>query len=242
MGKDVMILGVSGSPRKGATSKAIRICLEAAEQVPGVTTRLIDLANKRIHCCTNCNVCKSKDLSYCALFKDKDDFTDEYMDLYRRCDGIILASPIYLMNPTGLLTNFLGRMRPTGGEHRRLAVDGMRMGGCIAVGGRRNGGQDITTGALTSMLQSSGTSVVGGDVLFYNGATVWSKNEKDFDDPQGEMELKILGRKVAYATKIMGAGLEALKDSLQDANFWGFTSPEEQLDAYEKMGLSFLAK
>jgi multimeric flavodoxin WrbA len=235
-----MILGVSGSPRKGATTKALRQCLAAAAEVPGVVTHTIDLAGKKINACLGCNSCKKKSLPNCPVYQD--DFETEHIELFRRCDGIIVASPVYMMNPTGLLSNFFSRVRPSGGKSRRFARDAARIGGCIAVGGRRNGGLETTLQALAGILHTHGISVAGGDVLFYNGATVWSQNEKDYDDGLGSLELQILGRKVAFLAKIMSAGLDVLGNSISDANFKGFISREQELAAYEEMGLSFLAE
>lgn len=235
-GSNVRLLGVSGSPRRGATSKALEICLAAAATVPGVETACIDLAGKDIPCCKNCNACRTQHLPRCPVFQD--DFSDAYLELYRSCDGILLASPLYSMNPTGLLLNFLSRMRPSGGSRRDGSFEGLRVGGCIAVGGRRNGGQDLAVATLNAALQSTGANVVGGGVYFYNGAAVWSKNERDFDDPTGIVELETLGRKVACVASVMKAGRDALGDRLTPAACAGFASDEARRQASELLGLS----
>lgn len=234
--KKVLILGINGSPRRGATAKALSITLNAASQVPGVETSCIDLAGKKIHCCLGCNACRIRNLDHCPVFED--DFTNEMMSLYLRCDGIILASPLYSMNPTGLLMNFLNRMRPSGGSRIPRGMTGMRMGGCLAVGGRRNGGQDAALSAMNAALQSTGTNVVGGGVYFYNGAAVWSRNDKSFEDPTGVVELEALGRKVAWASKIVQTGLTCLEGQVSAANCSGFSSPEEMAQARAQLGLS----
>lgn len=232
----VLILGVSGSPKHGATSKALQICLNAAAQVPGVQTACIDLAGKQIQCCTGCNACRNRGLDYCPVYQD--DFCDTYMSLYLQCSGIILASPIYSMNPTGLLSNFLNRMRPSGGSKYPRSMAGMRVGGSIAVGGRRNGGQDTALAAMNSALQSTGTNVVGGGVYFYNGAAVWSKNQREFDDPTGVLELEAMGRKVAWLAKVIDAGLTVLDGKISNVNCAGFMSDTQMEQARKQLGLS----
>ena len=234
--RKVLILGINGSPRRGATARALSISMEAASHVPGIETACIDLAGKNIHCCLGCDACRSRNQGHCLVFQD--DFTDEMMSLYQRCDGIVLASPLYSMNPTGLLMNFFNRMRPSGGGRTHQGISGMRMGGCIAVGGRRNGGQDTALAAMNAALQSTGTNVVGGGVYFYNGAAVWSHNDKSFDDPTGVIELEALGRKVAWASKIVQAGLVYLEGQVSVANCSGFSSLEEMAQARIQLGLS----
>lgn len=235
MTNNVVILGVSGSSRKGATHKALDICLEAAKEVKGVEIRRIDLAGKLINTCRGCNACFGRDPAGCPVFRD--DFDSDWLEMYDTCDAIILASPIYSMNPTGLLNSFMSRMRASGQTRVQRAARGMRIGGSIAVGGRRNGGQDLTLATLNAMMQSGGTNVVGGGTLFYNGAAVWSQNERDFQDQTGILELEVLGRKVAYATKIVQAGLKALSDELSPANLMGAHSLESLAEHYRQLGL-----
>lgn len=231
---DVQILGIAGSPRKGATSKAMQACLSAAAEVPGTQTTCVDLAGKKINCCLNCGRCSKEKLGYCPVFKD--DFVKEYHDLYLNCDAIILASPIYQFNSTGLLQNFLSRMRPLGSLSRSGRF-GMRIGSSIAVGGRRNGGQDYVITSLNQALMSSGTNVVGGGVHFYNGAAVWSHNEKNFDDPLGLHELSVVGRKVAYVAKVVKQGLCTMPQPLEKANYMGYKNAKELEDGYAILGL-----
>ena len=233
--RPVRILGVSGSPRKGATLQAVRHCLAAAEQLPGVETELIDLSGKEIQCCIHCDTCRKQKLAYCPVFQD--DFQTSYLESYQRCDGIILASPLYMMNPTGLLSNFIARMRPGGGSLCTRAAAGLRIGGAIAVGGRRNGGQDSALSTMNALLQSGGTNVVGGGVLFYNGASIWSQNRKELDDPTGYLELEILGRKVAAVAKAVTSGAEALGDTWSVFHGAGFLSETQMVQAYSKIGI-----
>ena len=56
----VKIMGVSGSPQKGATQFSVREALKAAAQVPGVTVDFIDLKAKKINFCIHCNRCVKK--------------------------------------------------------------------------------------------------------------------------------------------------------------------------------------
>ncbi len=234
MKEECRILAVSGSPRNGATVKATRICLEAAEEIPGIKTEFINLANKQINCCINCNGCFRNKDGRCAAFND--DFLEEYLYLYASCDALILASPIYEMSLTGLLSNFISRLRPIAEKARSGAFD-MRFGASIAVGGMRNGGQDTTLSTINRKLQTLSINVVGGGVQFYNGAAVWSKNQKDFDDEKGILELQVLGRKIAYLTKAMRCGVDYMKDEIRDYNYAGFNSREQMNDIYKKIGL-----
>lgn len=234
--KKSLILGISGSPRVSVTSKALDSALKAAESVPGITTMKIDLSGHDINCCKNCNVCIKKSLDTCPVFKD--DLKDEYYEMYKNCDGIILATPIYHMNATGLIQNFLSRMKPLS-PCARKGKFGSRMGAGIAVGGMRNGGQDFVLTVLNNMLQSSGVNIIGGGVQFYNGAAVWSKNQRDFTDENGILETQALGRKLAYMCKVVQSGIDTLGEDINDANFLGFHNDEDLKQGYLNRGLEY---
>ncbi len=230
----IKILGVSGSPRNSATSQALDVALAAAASVNGVEITKIDLAGLNINCCKNCNACSEKKLEYCPAFRD--DFRSEFLEAYKHCHGIILASPIYHMTATGLLQNFISRMKPLG-PYGRQGKFGCRMGACIAVGGIRNGGQDLCLSVMNSMLQSTGTNIIGGGVQFYNGASVWSQNKTTLQDDWGRMEAEALGRKLAYICKIMQAGKERLNTEMNDANFLGYVDQDALMAGYKARGL-----
>lgn len=234
MSKNVTILGICGSPRNSATHEALTLALEAAESVGGVTIQRIDLNNQNIQCCRNCNVCLKKKCGYCPVIDDS--MEREYYELYKKCDGILLASPLYYMTATGLLQNFLSRMRPLA-DYARQGNFGSRMGGAIAVGGMRNGGQDFCLSVLNNMLLATGTNIIGGGVQFYNGASVWSQNNKKLTDDIGMAECKALGRKLAIMCKVVIEGKHLLQQTLEQANFLGFEDVYKLAEASKVRGL-----
>ena len=193
--REILLLGVSVSPRKSATEQALDIALASGGTVPGTKTAKISLAGKKMSCCINCNRCIREDSGRCMVFED--DFSDEYLELFKRCDGILLSAPVYYMNTAGPLNVFLIRMRPLS-KYARAGCFGSRMDACIAVAGMRNGGQDLSLCAMNSMLQAYGTNVIGGEVYFYNGASVWSRNQTRLSDEDGEGQARTLGKKLAY--------------------------------------------
>ncbi len=228
------ILGINGSCKKGATLKALNILLSAADSTGNVETSLIDLSGKKINSCIHCNKCINEGLETCPVFKD--DFADDFFRLYKQCDALVFASPVYNMNCTGLLQDFISRLRPIG-KYSRTGVFGMRIGTSIAVGGRRNGGQDFTITALNNMLLSLGANVIGGGVHFYNGPAVWSKNQKDFTDEIGLHELTVCGRKLAYVGKVIKTGLTCLATEISISNRIGYTCEEDVLNGLKFLGL-----
>ena len=199
----VKVLGISGSPRRGATDLSVRKALEAAATVPGVETRFISLAGKTIKPCVNCDYC----LRNRKLCRIQDDMATLY-DQIIWADAYIVGSPVYNMTISGQLQTFFNRWRPLHHVHKGLLND--RVGGAIAVGGSRNGGQELTASTLVHMFLSRGMVVVGGgDFNCYGGAYVVSHDrlaKGAEEDEIGMDSVRRLGRRVAQLAAWIKAG------------------------------------
>ena len=76
--QEVKILGISGSPRRGAnTAILVKKALEGASSVPDVKTELYELAGKKIHHCIGCMKCLDK--GACVFKDDFQDFVTRWM-------------------------------------------------------------------------------------------------------------------------------------------------------------------
>ena len=66
--QEVKVLGISGSPRRGAnTAILVKKALEGASSVPGVKTEFYEMAGKKFHHCIGCLKCHDKGE---CVFKD----------------------------------------------------------------------------------------------------------------------------------------------------------------------------
>lgn len=149
------IIGIAASPRKKqSTYQILSVCLDQAAREPGVEVELIELAGKKIAPCISCGQCR-KELT-CS---QKDDFFDLIPTLDDPAlGGLILASPVYMGGPSAQAKAFLDRsvsFRRNGFRFARL------VGGVAAVGGSRNGGQEITIQTLHAGMLIHGMTVVG---------------------------------------------------------------------------------
>jgi len=194
------IVGVCASPRQGKTSfQAMKVCLEAA-QAAGMETVLIELAGKKINACLACGKCV-KELN-CSQDDDFNQLIPTLAD--PELGGLILASPVYLSGMTAQAKAFLDRMVMF---RRNGFLLQNKVGGAIAVGGFRNGGQELVIQAIHAGLLAQDMVVVSeGKPTSHLGATC-------VGSPQGELAgdefgLKIaasLGRRVAeVAAKLNG--------------------------------------
>ncbi|MCK5491103.1 MAG: NAD(P)H-dependent oxidoreductase [Candidatus Pacebacteria bacterium] len=96
------IVGISGSPRKQNTHYMLKTLLEATDQ----PFEIINLSELKIGSCNDCRSCH-KDYK-CIL---SDDMQTIYMKL-EKADIIVLGSPTYFDNVSGIMKNFFDRTLP----------------------------------------------------------------------------------------------------------------------------------
>ena len=198
----VKILGICGSPRKQSTYYALQQALEAAEAEGDVDVELVSLQGKKFNPCIACNKCIRDNSPICTLYKD--DITP-YLEKFHEADGIILASPVYEMCPTPQMSAFLSRFR--GGWvvlSKNPDLFAKKVGGAIAVGGTRNGGQEHCIKSLMGFFHTNGYTPANGGLCMYEGACVWSQDkgaEGAKEDVEGMIRCRRLGQKVARLAK-----------------------------------------
>lgn len=216
----VRILGISGSPRKGITDYLTQMALDEAAKIPGVEVEFLPLHKYRnqIHQCVQCEACLRLEEGHplkhlCAAF---DDGMEELIPKFLNADGYIIASPVYEMTYTPLLGSFMGRLRPLFRTYNGIHKN--KVGGSIAVGGTRHGGEENTCQMINNFFQLNSMYAVSGDNGGYTGACVWSKDKLpgEFDDPIGVAKVKDLGRRVGELTRIVKYGRLLVGDPIID--------------------------
>lgn len=200
----VKILGISGSPRNAATEYALKEALAAAEAVPGVCIEFLSLRGRKLNFCIHCDRCVKEGSNHCVLYED--DMQELYQPFYE-AQGYIIASPVYSMGITGQLATFFNRLRPTFTMLKNNPdCFSDKVGGAIAVGGTRNGGQEITINIILGFYYNMGIMAVSGGLGVYHGASIWSKDQKELgakEDATGINSARIIGKKVAAAAKLI---------------------------------------
>ncbi len=165
------IIAVSGSPRNKATQYVAQKALDSIkEKYPEMETQLISLKGKKVEPCNACDYCKRKK-DWCIM---KDEGNSLIQDIVT-ADGLLLLSPVYVMEPTPQLMALFSRMRPL--HHVYQDVTRHMLGASIAIGGTRNGGQEIAVNTMNNLLLSRGINVVANEVFGYHGGKVWSKDQ-----------------------------------------------------------------
>lgn len=210
----VKILGISGSPRKGNTMELVQKALDAAAEVADVECQLVTLRGK-ISPCIDCDKCPvNPPDKYCAI----SDKMDEIYPLLVEANGIIIGAPVYFGTVNAQTKAFMDRCRPLGRAGMLLRF---KVGGAIAIGGCRHGGQEKTLSAIIDFFILTGIMPIGMHTTLQVGTTgvAWRKGKLKDDFWFAEHinrrvtpfdEARELGRTVAVLSKVLKAGLEGV--------------------------------
>ena len=194
------IIGINGSPRKNRTTqKSLEICLDAArKESDRIETEIIELADLNIRGCLDCGYCKTQ-----LKCKQEDDLNSLIPTLSdKNIAGIIIGTPVYLGTMTSQCKAFLDRsvlFRRNGFIFRN------KVGSVLAVGGVRNGGQELTIQAVQAALMCHDMICVsdGFDTSHF-GATLFSGTEGGVEaDDFGLKTAQNLGRRVAQVALLL---------------------------------------
>jgi len=236
----MLVLGVAGSPRvAGATSRLVRSALLGAEEIAGVRTTFVDLADLRIAGCDRCAECIAA--GRCLI---DDDMTRLY-PLLLDADAIILGSPVYWGSPSALCKAFMERVAGFGLREKPLRL---KVGGAIAAGGSRNGGQETTQIAMHAWFHFNDMLPVGitAPVTQWGPTSSGGLGLDDVEDDVFELKMSgrtirakeiawMYGRKIATVTRIVQAGVTASGLDLPDTPY-GFELPDRFPAALDAIG------
>ena len=188
----------SAAAPQSSTATALQVCLDAAQAVDPdhIEVELIKLAGLQI----NGNLAAGVPLEP----GERDDFPTLVPKLSDPAvAGIIIGSPVYFGNMSSLCKAFLERLMMFRKEGFTLSN---KVAGVLAVGGARNGGQELTIKSIQTALFCQEMIVVGETrPTAHFGPAAW--NTKDFDgiakDEVGLAAIKNLGRRVADVARLV---------------------------------------
>ena len=198
------IVGICGSPRKGASEYVLEQTMAAAAETSGIKTETILLKGRKINFCIHCDKCIREEADRCTLYED--DMTPLY-DTFYNADGYLIASPVYDMAIPAQLVTFFNRFRASYTILKDNPSYFMRKaGGALAVGGTRNGGQETAIQIIHNFYNTMGMTIVNGSMAGYAGASLWSRDRKAEgvkEDRFGLQNAVDLGRKVAAMVSLL---------------------------------------
>ena len=182
------VLGISGTPRENGNS---HILLERSlspfkdDEWDVVILRVRELTVKP---CTACDYCKTNQ-GICNINDDM----NQFYDAFRKCDALIVASPVYSRNVCSQLMAVLDRHYAV---HVERPLWG-KVGGAIAVGA--GSGQSTTIEAIYNWMRSCGVIGVPGEL---NGVTATALTEGEVLNQEKKLrQARVLGENILRVAK-----------------------------------------
>lgn len=197
------IIVVATSPRREKSSYFLaHQCIQEIESTAKgldatIEVELVDLAPLTINGCISCDKCKKG-----VQCSQKDDFQpliEKFAD--PELVGIIVATPVYMGSMTSQAKAFLDR---TVLYRRNGFMFKNKLGGALAVGGSRNGGQELTIQGVHAAMMIHDMIIVGDGDHF--GGAAWANHAGGYEaDETGITTVKKLGKRMAeVAVKMHG--------------------------------------
>lgn len=192
------VIGISTSPRTDRnTDFAVKQVLKAVEDhAEGIKTEFIGLSKKNILPCNSCDFCK-KNFS-CSLNDDFNELVTRLKD--PSIKALVLGTPVYMGGMNGQAKCFIDRsvlFRRNG-----FYFSG-KIGGAVAVGGSRNGGQELAVQAIhAGMLLHNMIVIPDGLPTAHFGGTGWERVPGGIEkDPDSLNTYVNLGKNIAGLLK-----------------------------------------
>jgi len=187
MGLDA--LGISGSPRKdGNTSFLVKEVLKVLEE-NGFKTEFVSLAGKKIEMCDACYKCKETGI--CV----KEDYLKEVYEKMINSKAIIIGSPTYFASVSAQIKALFDRSLGLRIANYKLKN---KVGGALAVGASRNGGQEFVCREIHNWMLLHEMIVVADKKTAHFGAIGVAKYPEEIkNDEIGLETARNLGLKIA---------------------------------------------
>lgn len=211
----IKVLGISGSPRHGATEYAVKEALEAVKNtIPEVEIEYWSVRGKKIGPCVHCDAC-IRNHTMCIIKDDLQELENKFLE----ADALIIGSPVYDMNISAQLTAVFNRLRPIYLVHPGKLQN--KIGAAITTGGTRYGGQELAKLPIINFYLMHEMLVSGGLGGCYIGGTIWSRDNKSKgaeEDNVGMDTIRRLGQGVAEALMVSKYGRERWDQEKENLN------------------------
>jgi multimeric flavodoxin WrbA len=176
---------------------------------------VVELAKAKINHCTGCNQCKEK--QKCIY---SDDF-NEILEQWVATDALLYSCPVYHMSVPSKLKAVIDKLGHVNfSKYGRVLPRFCKVGGILAQGTARFGGQETTIQFLVEHLLTMNCIPVPGDTPgSYIGApgqsASWERGSIHSDD-LGLSVARNLGKRLAEMALIIRSGLDSSKSYLPE--------------------------
>ena len=196
------VIAINGSPHKeGNTYHALNMV--GAELIAaGIEFEILHIGHKGIHGCMACNNCFKNRDEKCSI---KNDDLNDWIQLMKEADGILIGSPVYYAGIPGTMKCFLDRAFYVAGSNGNLFRHKV---GAAVVAVRRTGGS-VTFDSLNHYLTYS--EMILATSSYWNIIHGTGPGEVE-GDAEGVQIMQTLGKNMAWLLKMKEATKETIEE------------------------------
>ena len=196
----MQVVAFNGSPKpNGNTAAAIKLVASELEAA-GIAVTVVQVGSQLIRGCIACGKCIRNQNERCVIETDE---VNEWLQLMKGADGILLGSPVHFASVGGTMKSFLDRafyVSAVNGSLLRHKV------GAAVVAVRRSGG--VTTFDVLNHYINYAEMVMPGSN--YWNVIHGTRPGDTVNDGEGEQIMRILGRNLAWLLKLIELGRATL--------------------------------
>ena len=203
-------LAFNGSPnKKGNTYHALQMVTAELEK-EGIETEIIHVGNKAIRGCLACGQCAKKQNEQCVQV---DDQVNEWIQLMKNADGIIIGSPVHYSAIAGTMKSFLDRAFYVTGVNGSMLRHKV---GTSVVAVRRSGGIP-TFNQLNNFICYSEMLMPTSN---YWNVIHGTKPGEAPQDLEGAQIMRTLGKNMAWLMKLVENGKNVILPPEKEDKVW----------------------
>jgi multimeric flavodoxin WrbA len=199
-GVKMNVVAFNGSPKEQGNTAAALQLVAAELEGAGVTVNIVHLGKEVISGCIACGACIKNRNERCIIESDK---VNDYIQLMKNADGILIGSPVHFASIGGTMKSFLDRAFYVSGVNDSLFRHKV---GAAVVAVRRSGG--VTT-------FDSLNHYINYAEMVMPGANYWNvihgtRPGDTVKDEEGEQIMRTLGRNMLWLLQLIEAGKSTL--------------------------------
>ena len=200
------VVAFNGSPRpKGNTWQALKMVAAELEQA-GIETEIVTVGNKPVRGCLACRACYKKKNEQCIQTGDE---VNQWIQLAKEADGILLGSPTHYAALGGTLKCFLDRLFYVAGANGGLLRH--KVGAGVAAV-RRSGGVPVINQLNIYFLYAE---------MLIPGSNYWNVIHGTMpgeveQDAEGRQIMRMLGKNMAWLMQLKEHGKDAVPEPVAE--------------------------
>ena len=204
------VVAFNGSPNaKGNTWHALSMVTEELEK-EGIATEIVHVGNKAVRGCLACGQCFKKRNEECIQAEDP---VNEWIQLMKGADGILLGSPVHYSAVAGTMKSFLDRAFYVTGCNDSMLRHKV---GASVVAVRRSGGLP-TFNQLNNFLMYSEMLIPTSN---YWNVIHGARPGEVVKDEEGVQIMRTLGRNMAWLLKLVEHGKGTVAPPEKENKVW----------------------